>query len=228
MNWRLRVRQSRALRPALVAVRRRQVERELRDLHAVLEDSPISGRYWVFGGVVLGWAREGGLLRHDLDDVDFCYRSEDRDRFVETIPILERAGFAMVDRYRNRAGTITEENFRRVRPGIDFFRLEQSANGQRRYYVYGADPRSGVWHELVAEIPAQPLDTFELLDRKWLKSRDHELELDAMYGNWRVPDPNWSYFDDLAIVERHPLAGPHQCRESFSRPRPKGVVKLWK
>src|SRR5688500_4973529 len=62
-------------------MRGRLLRRNLRRLHDALEQTPLAGRYWLFGGMLLGWAREGRLLRHDYRDVDFGYEAADDDRF---------------------------------------------------------------------------------------------------------------------------------------------------
>ena len=47
------------------AERARMIE-NLRLLHDTLERSPLAGRWWMFAGGLLGWAREGNPLLHDL------------------------------------------------------------------------------------------------------------------------------------------------------------------
>ena len=56
----------------------------------------------------------------------------------------------------------------------------------------------------MCEIPAQPLEDVAFLGRTWLKTRDHDAELTALYGNWRVPEPGWDYLSGPAIVEPGP------------------------
>ena len=34
--------------------------------------------------------------------------------------------------------------------------------------------------------------------------RDHEAELEALYGDWRTPDPGYDYMCSPAIVRRYP------------------------
>ena len=46
------------------ALRRRMIEllaEDLRDLHDVLERTNLDGHYWVWAGLLLGWAREGAI-----------------------------------------------------------------------------------------------------------------------------------------------------------------------
>ena len=46
-------------------------EKNLVLLNDVLQSTPLAGRLWVLGGVLIGWAREGRVLAHDSHDADF-------------------------------------------------------------------------------------------------------------------------------------------------------------
>jgi hypothetical protein len=175
--------------------------RDLRRLNDVLADTPLAGRYWVWGGVLLGWARDGRLL--DDADADFAIRSEDSDAFDAAVPALERAGFKRIFRFRNNAGEITEYSFLRHGAKFDFFFLSPCGDGgERRYFTYGETPDG--WVELEGRHPDQPLEKFRFLRRDWLKLKDHDEALTGSYGDWRTPDPEWDYTDDLRIVKREP------------------------
>ncbi len=185
-------------------LRTRLLSNDLRRLHDVLATTPLTGHYWTFGGFLLGWARDGALLRHDLNDVDFAYESHDDERFLAAVPALVEAGFRRLFRYRNNEGTTTEHSFFRRGAKFDFFRMDRR-DDRLRYYVYGTDPEPPGGHvELTCELPAQELAPFEFLGRRWLKPADHDATLTAAYGNWRVPDPTWSFLDDRSIVQRRP------------------------
>src|SRR5262245_15486840 len=159
--------------PTLSPAKARAV-RNLHVLHDVVESSPMAGRLWVFGGLLLGWAREGDLLGHDCDDFDFAFHDDDTERFVSIFPALEEAGFELHRKFPSVTGVATEYAFRREGVKFDFFRLE--VHGDRfRYWSYGLDRGMGFTN--VVEIPAQPLDEFRLIGRTWLKVRDHEAEL---------------------------------------------------
>ena len=41
---------------------------DLQRLNDVLATTPIANRYWLFGGLLLGYAREGSVLGHDAVD----------------------------------------------------------------------------------------------------------------------------------------------------------------
>jgi hypothetical protein len=118
------------------------------------------------------------------------------------VPTLVEAGYKPLFRYRGNDGQVTEHSFQRWGAKIEFFRMTH-CDDNFRYHVYAVDPNDEHRHvELLAMIPAQPMEPIEFLGRRWLKPADHERELEAVYGDWRTPDPHWSFLDDRAIVER--------------------------
>ena len=77
------------------------------------------------------------------------------------------------------------------------------STGERfRYRNYGHAPSGPVVNDCA--IPAQPLEEFRFLGRGWLKVRDHDAELTALYGDWRTPCVDWNYLDGPAIVATGP------------------------
>ena len=191
-------------RPTLIASRRRRVIRDLQLLHDTLAATPFARRYWVWAGLLLGWAREGQILAHDLKDVDFAYLAEDGPILESAIPALTAVGFRPVEDHRSPGGELT---FQRLRKGITMYEFQamQPVDGSLRYRGLWRDPETLDYFELIAELPDQPLEPFSFLDRTWLKHADHESELAAIYGNWRVPDPAWEYSEDGCIIERLPI-----------------------
>lgn len=183
-------------------------ECDLRRLADVLQATPLADRYWVWGGLLLGWAREGAVLAHDAADADFALRVEDLDRLLASAAAIRAAGFRPFRAYHNNAGAITEVCFLRHGCRFEFFVL--APHGEDfAYCVYGA--RDGELYQLDCQIPAQPLEDFEFLGRRWLKSADHARELSVIYGPWQVPDPSWSYLDDKTVVRRARWTNAH-CR----------------
>ena len=175
--------------------------RNLHVLHDVLEQSAMAGRTWAFGGLLLGWAREGDLLGHDCDDVDFAYHADDAHRFESIFGELDEAGFKLSLRYPGATGEATEYAFRRDGIKFDFFCLKPRAD-RFQYASYGTIAGRPIVN--IVEIPAQPLEEFHFIGRTWLKVRDHAAELRALYGDWETPRPDWEYMDNPSIVERRP------------------------
>jgi hypothetical protein len=176
--------------------------RDLQRLNDVLSRSSFADRFWIFGGLLLGWARDGTILLHDTRDVDFAFSIEDLDALYSAVPDLERAGFRRLYRYKNNAGQITELALMRRGARFEFFAMLPQ-DDDYVYFMYGKD-ESNRWSEIEVRQPRQELDAFDFLDRRWLKPKDHEFELESTYGNWRVPDPNWSYLSQPNIVGSRP------------------------
>jgi hypothetical protein len=173
-------------------------KRTLQRLNDVLAETPLAGHYWLFGGLLLGWAREGRLLLHDFRDADFAYEAADDDRFAAAVPAIIEAGFEPLFRYRNSDSEYTEHSFKRAGSQFEFFRMTRDG-ANWRYHMY--DEARLV--EMIGQLAAQPLEEIEFLGRTWLKPVDHEAELVALYGDWRTPKPDWySLDDDLGIVAR--------------------------
>ncbi len=181
---------------------RRRMVASLRLLNDVLAHGPLAGRHWAFGGFLLGWAREGELMLHDTGDADFCFLAEDLERLEACVPQLAAAGFELVHRFPSAdAPEPTEYSFRRDGDKFDFFRLWVEGE-QFRYANYGHAPTGPVKNHCA--IPAQPLEEFRFLGRAWLKVRDHDAELTALYGDWHTPCTDWDYLDGPAIVATEP------------------------
>ncbi len=186
------------------SVRSRRVERfaaDLRDLHDAIAGTELDGHYWVWGGLLLGWAREGAILPHDCLDADFAVADGDFDRLVGAMPAIMRAGFKPDRRFVNDAGQVTELTVTRRGARFEFFRMFPE-DGRLRYHLY--DLKLTEVTEIEAWLPDQPTESFSFLGRTWLKHADHALELRTTYGNWEVPDPSWSYLDGDDIVGKHP------------------------
>jgi hypothetical protein len=176
------------------------LERDLRRLNDVLAGTELERHYWVWGGVLLGWAREGRLLRFDAD-ADFALRREDLPRLAASTPALARAGFRPHLRFTNNDGVPTELVFRRRGINYEFFLLDP-AGDDLRYYLYGWPPDH--LFQLECVLPRQRLVEFEFLGRRWLRPDDVDLELTSCYGQWQVPCADWDFLADTPAVRREP------------------------
>lgn len=170
------------------------LERALCLLNDTLAGSPLANRYWIVGGLLIGWAREGGILPHDCQDADFGLFEEDRDRFLATIPLLVAAGFAPMARYVDNRGIAVEYSFLKEGLRFDFFFHEPVGSLLRStFFGISASPHDPRPIELICEVPRYALAPFQFLGRVWLKPDDHDSFLTAEYGNWRVPDPAFDH-----------------------------------
>jgi hypothetical protein len=182
------------------SVRVPMLTRGVRHLNDTLATTELAGHYWVWSGMLLGWRREGQLLRHDRD-VDFALLREDLALFESAVPSLVGAGFHPYQRYLNNDGHPTEFTFKRHRRKFDFFIMDR-VDGELQYHVYGWPPDQLI--QVDARVPEQPLVEFDFLGRRWLRPADADLELTACYGDWQTPDPNWNYLEGTPAVRRQP------------------------
>jgi hypothetical protein len=190
------------LRPWLM----RRFVANLQRLNDALKHTELDGHYWVWSGLLLGWARDGAVLAHDCLDADFAVADRDFHRLVDAVPAIMRAGFRCDRRFVNTAGQVTELTFLRHGARFEFFRMFP-ADERLRYYMYSIKLK-GIT-QVEAFVPEQETVPFSFLDRTWLKPRDHDLELRTVYGSWKVPDPSWSYLDTLDLEARRPSPYPH-------------------
>lgn len=184
-------------RPTVRRVRRIVLARNLRRLHDALAGTPLDGRYEVTGGVLLGWARQGRLLADDVGDADFVYAADDAPAFAAAVPVLVRAGFLPVARFRNNDGEIAEHRFVRGGARFDFF-ATWAVGGRIRYYMYDLDD------ELVCERSPQPSASFEFLGRVWRKPANHDRVLAGNYGDWRSEPVDWHFSRARTVILRRP------------------------
>ena len=166
---------------------------DLQLLNDVLAESPMAGRYWLWSGALLGWAREGELLRHDQKDVDFAFEADDDDRMADTIALLTQRGFHRWFSFQSNRGVVTERTVTRHGARFEFFRLTRAGNDWE-YHIYGKS--DGHLAEIVKTVPSQPTEEFQFLGRTWRKVADHERELSILYGDWRTPNRSWDYMSD--------------------------------
>ncbi len=174
---------------------------DLRRLNDALRGTDLHGCYWMWGGLLLGWAREGTVLPHDSMDADFGVLDRDFWRLIEAVPAIEKAGFRRYRRFLNNDGEVTEVAFMRHGARFEFFRMFPD-DTRLRYFLYGSE--NGQPIELKASQPNQPTVSFDFIGRTWLKHADHELELRSIYGSWEIPDPKWSFLNGFDIETRGP------------------------
>gem|GEM_PF-2541124 len=192
--------------PEVLHQHRNKLEENLRLLYDVLLETPLASRYWIIGGLLLGWAREGRILGHDFQDGDFGFFRHDRSRFLAALPRLMAAGFTPRKCFCNNDGDPAVYVLEKDWANFDFAEHMQVGSLVRSWnYGPGED---GSLMELVSEVPCFELEPFDFIGRSWLKPADHENYLSKIYGNWRKPDRAYDPLrDDWSIVSRRRWSG---------------------
>jgi len=176
-------------------------------LNDVLAQTALADRYVLWGGVLLGWAREGRILGHDADDADFGLFAADQDAFLAAVPAFSAAGFRPYRYWINSRGVITEFVLEKDRARFDFFLLFP-AGAMVRYWVYAPLKVKGAYVELEGLVEFHEFSTMTFLQRTWRKPADHEAHLTAVYGDWRTPNPHHNYvLEERSIVSRRLWVG---------------------
>jgi hypothetical protein len=203
LRWRLLLRAP-MLSQHFKSVHARRFVEDLQLLNDVLATTTLRDRYWMWGGLLLGWAREGTILSHDIGDADFCYFEESEKQFEDVQQALIDAGFSRWFCYRrSEDGRVAERVFVRRGSKFEFFRLYHVADGHSEYHLFGNEGTAPT--EYIGRFPRPELEKFAFLDREWLKPVDHDDFLTRQYGDWRVPRTDWNFADDeQSLVRRRP------------------------
>ncbi|MGB9111572.1 MAG: hypothetical protein WCF24_02470 [Acidimicrobiales bacterium] len=181
-------------------------ERNLRKLNDLFVRRGVDDRFWLSGGLLLGWARQGGILPNDYKDADFGLRSDDCGIFCALVPDLIAGGFLPFRRFRDNDGRTTLWSFWKDGSQFDFieYRTEEASRWFTGYFDF-----DGASWQVIGKVPDGPLERISFLGRWWWKPGDHQAELAALYGDWEVPWDEaskghaWNTGrDSPAIVER--------------------------
>lgn len=199
----------REIPPEVLAQQEANYVENLQLLNDTLAAGPLNERYWVWGGLLIGWAREGHPMKHDLQDADFAINAEDEALLQLATKDLIAAGFEPLQYFVNNEGKKTEFCFQRDGVKLEFFLLRK-VNDQFVYNTYrGKGGRVDKRRlQVTSAIAYQELCEFKYLQRTWNKVQNHDDELTRLYGNWRKPDKNYVYWNDCqAIIKTDPWTG---------------------
>jgi hypothetical protein len=166
-------------------------------VHNVLQGSALDGHWHLWAGALIGWARHGALLDFDLNDIDLAIDEAHLATLVALLPEFERAGLSVMQTYVSNDGAVREVALERDGVRVDLF-VFRSIAGFWDYRVFG--DLHGRPSEFVCRVARQPLEMITLAGLQWPKSADHDTELTSIYGDWRTPNPAWSYRDDHSII----------------------------
>lgn len=147
-------------------------------------------------GMLLGFVREHGFLKHD-DDIDFSIRASKVDQ--KMVRLLLKRGYKFFRAFEFE-GKLTELSFYRKGVSVDFFFYFEDDNGSY-YYVYMPDKNLPIndprWRVRRADRPRLgKVKSYEIHGVCTQIVENWDEMLTAHYGNWRVPDTKWDYTTD--------------------------------
>jgi phosphorylcholine metabolism protein LicD len=170
--------------------------KNLQQLHDLLEKSPMQGRTWLVGGLVLGYVREGRLLPYDYD-ADFAFWEEDHERFLKTVPDLTGGGFKKRYCWVSAEGKIACYTFVKEGAKFDFF-INYKDEDRNKIFWYAFHAGKGI--QLKRELPPHGVKTIFFLGRDWLIPENVEEYLVLSYGShWRIPDRSFDYSSEKSV-----------------------------
>ncbi len=179
--------------------------RDLRCFYQAVSSSELSGRWWIWGGTLLGLRRSGDILAWDRD-LDVAIRRKDLPALMRTIDSLTALGFKTRENFLDRGELVA---LHLVRHGFDydFSVLDDANDGKLRYRAFTV--RDGGVVLIEGSVPAQSLASIRAWGCDWPCAADSDADLSALYGvGWRVPDPSWSALDSPSITKVTPCVRP--------------------
>lgn len=154
-------------------------------------------------GTLLGLVREGQLLPHDTD-IDLGVIVDDGLDVFKVRTALERFGFKLWREYY-RGGQLVESSFRLlgIKMDINYYDVDEST---ARTWLFYRDPDKeyGPRERDVVQLSYSPIRDLETIIRGGVEIQipaNSEQLLAEKYGpNWRVPDPEWTYWRSPAAM----------------------------
>lgn len=136
-------------------------------------------------GTLLGFVREKGFIRHDMD-MDFSIMPEESN-LLGFYQELEKRGFYF-ERYIIMDGRLREFSMRYNEISIDFFVRYYSAD--RNFLHVVADKKDDYWPTFMRPAPRSLIE-YEVMGVKVFIPSNYDEILLSMYGEWRTPVEKW-------------------------------------
>ena len=174
-------------------------------LQKILSNTQFSEKYWVIGGVLLGWVRELDILPGNEGDIDFALNSLDEKQFLEIITLLKAVGFQPYTKWKNNSGQITEYVLLKDGCKFEFFLMFEFED-KFRYFGY-SKMKKGKFQtsvfEAMSEIEKHKLSKMTIFNVPFLVPENPQEWLSERYGNWNEPIPEYRFIEnELPIVYR--------------------------
>lgn len=169
--------------------------------------------YFADFGTLLGFVRDGGFMRHDLD-LDIGAFADD-DEKLDVYAALLDAGFVHYRTYlfeervvEYSFHSLDEYGQKSVKFDINFY---ENVDGKSRCWLFHYLPDAGLplRARFATEMNYSQIVGTEMLEVQGHAvpvPKDYERLLTEKYGpSWRTPDPSWVYWDSPAATPLEPL-----------------------
>jgi hypothetical protein len=181
----------------------KEVELAFTKIVSALNKTPMRKRFWMCGGILLGYAREGRLLSHDTD-IDFHYWVEDEEILLDVLKNLCQHEFSYVGEMIDNNNRCTQHVIRYGKVKIDFF-VAWRVDGKVQWTCYTTPHWNRPSRQYLNEIPDLQTAEVEFYGLPVSKPIDHETYLQAIYGNWMEPMVDYTYYvDSCSIIACEP------------------------
>lgn len=180
-----------------------QVEAAFKKSLQLLNQTAMRSRFWICGGVLLGYARERAIIRGDTD-IDFHYWVEDEALLRDVLQELSGQGVEYAGCYINNDGQVTQHVLKVLGVKVEFFAAWRNTDCIE-WYCYTTRHWNRPVRQFLNRIPDLQFEPVQFYGVEVLKPLDHDLYLKALYGDWRKPMPDYTYYvDSGAIVSCQP------------------------
>jgi len=180
-----------------------RVEAAFKKTLQLFNQTPMQSRFWICGGVLLGYMREGSIIRGDTD-IDFHYWVEDEALLLKVFQELSGQGVEYVARYINNEGLVTQHVLKVLGVKVEFFAAWRK-EGYIEWNCYTTRHWNRPIRQFLNRIPDLQFEPAQFYEIEVFKPVDHDLYLRALYGDWRKPMTDYTYYiDSAAIVSCEP------------------------
>ena len=176
-----------------------RVEAAFKKTLGFFNHTPMQQRFWICGGVLLGYAREGAIIRGDTD-IDFHYWVEDEALLLEVFEALPEREFQYIGRHVNNDGIVTQHILKVLGVKVEFFAAWRK-EGCIEWNCYTTRHWNRPVRQFLNRIPDLQFEVVQFYDVEVCKPVDHDLYLRALYGDWRKPMSDYTYYVDSAAIK---------------------------